>query len=55
MGVEKDGPEFIINDTQHLATGLNFSTNYTFYIRLYSNIASDRSKKVTCETGIQNT
>ncbi|ENN78034.1 hypothetical protein YQE_05471, partial [Dendroctonus ponderosae] len=34
-----------------LAHGLKHSTNYTFYVRLYSNHASDHSEKVTCQTG----
>lgn len=45
------GPEFVTEKTYQLAVGLNKSTNYTFYIRLYSKAASDQSKKVSCETG----
>jgi hypothetical protein len=51
MGREISGPEFVTNKTQHLASGLNGSTNYTCYIRLYSKVASDRSQQVTCKTG----
>jgi hypothetical protein len=53
MGLEISGPEFVTNKTQHLASGLNGSTNYTCYIRLYSKVASDRSQQVTCKTGVK--
>ncbi|RZC34405.1 receptor-type tyrosine-protein phosphatase F-like, partial [Asbolus verrucosus] len=52
MGLEISGPEFVTNETHQLATRLNGSTNYTFYVRLYSKIASDQSQEVTCKTGV---
>ncbi|KAH1005092.1 hypothetical protein HUJ04_006139 [Dendroctonus ponderosae] len=53
QGVEEPGPEYLIQDTFKLAHGLKHSTNYTFYVRLYSNHASDHSEKVTCQTGFK--
>lgn len=45
------GPDYVTNMTHFQAGGLNSSTNYTFYIRTYSIAASERSEKITCETG----
>lgn len=45
------GPEFISTNKYKMAKDLNPSTNYTFYVRLYSNVASDSSDTVTCKTG----
>lgn len=45
------GPEFVTDKTYQLANGLNRSTNYSFYVRVYSKAASDSSKEVSCETG----
>nr|XP_008198852.1 PREDICTED: protogenin A-like [Tribolium castaneum] len=53
MGREIPGPDFVTNKTQHLASGLNSSTNYTCYIRLYSKVASDQSQQVACKTGVK--
>lgn len=50
-GSEVAGPEYLNEDTFKLARGLKHSTNYTFYVRLYSNHASDHSEKVTCQPG----
>ncbi|KAG5885792.1 hypothetical protein JTB14_031226 [Gonioctena quinquepunctata] len=52
-GKEVAGPEFVApNDmTYQNASGLNGSTNYTFYVRLYSYAASDPSENVSCRTG----
>lgn len=51
MGHDVPGAEFVTHKTQYLANGLNGSTNYTCYVRLYSKVASDQSEKVTCKTG----
>ncbi|KAJ3641124.1 hypothetical protein Zmor_027642 [Zophobas morio] len=53
MEREMPGTDFVTNRTQYLASGLNGSTNYTCYVRLYSTIASDRSQKVSCKTGMK--
>ncbi|KAJ8920400.1 hypothetical protein NQ315_005266 [Exocentrus adspersus] len=50
---EVRGPEYVTNMTHCVADGLSSSTNYTFYVRLYSKAASDRSEKVLCETGVK--
>lgn len=44
-------PESITNATYYLAKGLLPDTNYTFYIRGYTNEASDPSNTITCQTG----
>ncbi|GLV44105.1 roundabout 1 [Carabus blaptoides fortunei] len=43
-------PESITNATYYLAKGLLPETNYTFYIRGYTNEASDPSNTITCQT-----
>ncbi|KAJ8962015.1 hypothetical protein NQ314_005797, partial [Rhamnusium bicolor] len=53
QGLEVSRPEYVTNLTHYQAVGLYSSTNYTFYVRLYSKAASDRSEKVTCETTIK--
>ncbi|KAL1513244.1 hypothetical protein ABEB36_002677 [Hypothenemus hampei] len=50
---EIPGTEYVVQDTFQLATNLKHNTNYTFYVRLYSNHASDHSEKVTCQTGLK--
>lgn len=45
------GPEFVTTENYQLATGLRENTNYTFYTRLYSTVASDGSEQVFCKTG----
>ncbi|KAJ8985772.1 hypothetical protein NQ317_014425 [Molorchus minor] len=50
---DESGPEYITTDTYKAADSLNSSTNYTFYVRLYSKAASDRSELVTCQTGVK--
>ncbi|XP_030756712.1 protogenin B-like [Sitophilus oryzae] len=52
-GEEMAGPEFLVTETFLLTEGLKTSTNYTFYVRLYSKHASDRSDKITCQTGLK--
>ncbi|VEN57416.1 unnamed protein product, partial [Callosobruchus maculatus] len=51
-GAEVSLPEYVTNITYQQAEGLNSSTNYTFYLRLYSNAASDHTQRVTCRTGV---
>lgn len=43
--------DFVTNHTNLLANGLDSSTNYTFYVRSYSKVASDQSNNVSCQTG----
>ncbi|KAL3280294.1 hypothetical protein HHI36_017784 [Cryptolaemus montrouzieri] len=51
---EELGPDYVAtNASYYLATGLNRSTNYTFYVRLYSTAASDDSNKASCSTGVK--
>ncbi|XP_066260022.1 protogenin-like [Euwallacea similis] len=53
-GSEITGPEYLeTNNTFRLAEDLRHSTNYTFYIRLFTNHASDHSERVTCQTGLK--
>lgn len=44
-------PGELTNNTFLLWQGLNTSTTYKFYVRLYSNVASDKSDIVSCQTG----
>ncbi|KAK9871248.1 hypothetical protein WA026_011522 [Henosepilachna vigintioctopunctata] len=51
---EEFGPEYVvISGNSHLADRLNASTNYTFYIRLYSRATSDDSNRVSCITAVK--
>ncbi|XP_044761371.1 protogenin-like isoform X2 [Coccinella septempunctata] len=51
---EEPGPDYVTtNGTYILADRLNSSTNYTFYVRLYSRGASDDSNWVTCNTVVK--
>ncbi|CAG9815789.1 unnamed protein product, partial [Phaedon cochleariae] len=51
-GSEIAGPEYVTNLTYQEVTGLYSSTTYMFYVRSYSNKASDASENVTCTTGV---
>ncbi|XP_050293116.1 protogenin-like [Anthonomus grandis grandis] len=43
-----------IADNPHkMVEGLHPNTNYTFFVRLYTNKASDYAKKVTCQPGLK--
>ncbi|CAH0552662.1 unnamed protein product [Brassicogethes aeneus] len=48
-GLDHPGPS-LTNETFKLWRGLNLSTTYQFYVRLYSKVASDPSEIVSCET-----
>ncbi|XP_045483502.1 immunoglobulin superfamily DCC subclass member 4-like isoform X2 [Harmonia axyridis] len=51
---EEPGLDYVItNGTYFLADRLNSSTNYTFYVRMYTRGASDDSNWVTCETVVK--
>ncbi|XP_060526070.1 immunoglobulin superfamily DCC subclass member 4-like isoform X2 [Cylas formicarius] len=50
---ESEGPDYVTTNTYQLADGLRDGTNYTFYVRLYSTVASDQSERVTCSTGVK--